>query len=72
MVDKPSPDREAAGDAAARKEDVALLRTMSRDERLALLMRSLDETCGARAPRRKPGAQAGQPEDARKTIPSRR
>jgi len=70
MGEKPSPT--AAGEAAARKEDVALLRTMSRDERLALLMRSLDDTCGVRAPRRKPGAKAAPPEDARKINPSRR
>ena len=34
------------------REDVAALRMMRRDERLALLMQSLDATCGLLAPRR--------------------
>ena len=36
------------------REDVAALRMMRRDERLALLMQSLDTTCGRLAPRRHP------------------
>lgn len=44
---------QSGGRKSSGREEVAALRMMRRDERLALLMQSLDATCGRLAPRRR-------------------
>lgn len=53
MSNKRLAEVQSEGKEPSGREDVAALRMMSRDERLALLMQSLDATCGLLAPRRR-------------------
>lgn len=67
MAKKPSPPLE--GDAAEPrpdKDEVDALRAMSREDRLALLMRNFDATCGVLPVRRRAIAQATSARSRRK------
>lgn len=67
MVTKPSPNApQAIGEAASTSAEVARLRGMSRDERLALLMKGFDATCGTTQSRRRETPLAPEPKTRRK------
>lgn len=67
MVTKPSPTApQAIGAAASASAEVARLRGMTRDERLALLMKGFDATCGTTQPRRRERLLAPEPKTRRK------
>ena len=64
MADKPSPDDDKEAEKPASSADeVAALRRMTREERLMLLMKGLDATCGPAPSRRREQA----PSPARKS-----
>ncbi|MBX9758306.1 MAG: hypothetical protein K2Y29_05980 [Beijerinckiaceae bacterium] len=66
MVTKPSPSApEASAVAASTSAEVARLRGMTRDERLALLMKGLDATCGMSPVRRRETQVAPAPKGRR-------
>ena len=46
MAKKPSPSGEDGAEGPAGKDEVIALRNMSREDRLAFLMKDLDATCG--------------------------
>jgi hypothetical protein len=68
MAKKPSPERGgvARRDVSSAADDVAALRGMSREERLLVLMRGLDATCGPAPARRREPAPAPDPKSRRK------
>ena len=64
MARKPSPrmSDQAGSELSSAAADVAALRSMSREERLVLLMKGLDATCGpVPARRRETARQAPKP-----------
>ena len=61
MAKKPSPSGEDAAERPASKDEVAALRNMSREDRLAFLMRDLDATCGALPAKRRAPAPPPKP-----------
>lgn len=68
MAKKPSPPtKEDAAEAQPGKDEVSVLRAMSREDRLALLMKDFDATCGVLRARRKPPVQAAPVKPRRKT-----
>jgi hypothetical protein len=67
MARKPSPGMsdQAGSEFSSGAADVAALRSMSRDERLVLLMKGLDATCGPVPARRRESARQ-EPKPRRK------
>lgn len=65
MAKKPSPSDEAAPDPRPDRNEVEALRAMSRDDRLALLMRDFDATSGV-APNRRRMVRELQPAKTRR------
>lgn len=61
MAKQPSQVTKDEREAQAPEAEVAALRDMNREDRLALLMKSLDSTCGPLPSRCKDAAVHGRP-----------